>query len=132
MSKRLLPAVSLAFALLAPTIACSNDEGSSDGGLSGTYNTDVTLISSTCDLSVQDNPTKVSTSGTQITLTHAGNSFTGTLQADSSFITSEKVIGIYHITIAGDFTAAGLNAQVTLNWSNTPCNAVVRWQGPKT
>jgi hypothetical protein len=135
MLKHPFPLATLTFALLtAPLPACSSGNDSSGGSdLSGTYNTDVTLLSSTCAFPVQDNPTTVRATASTITLTHAGNSYSGSLHADSSFITQEKVVGgIYHITVAGDFNAAGLTAQVTVNWSNTPCNAVVRWVGPKT
>jgi hypothetical protein len=136
MLKHSFPVATLTLALMvAPLPACSSGNDSSGGGsdLSGTYNTDVTLVSSTCAFPVQDNPTKVRATGGSITLTHAGNSYSGILNADSSFATQDKVVGgIYHISIAGDFTAAGINAQVTVNWSNTPCNAVVHWVGPKT
>ncbi len=136
MPKHLFPVATLALAIIvAPNLACSSDESSSGGGLdlSGTYNTDVTLLSSTCAFTVQDNPTTVRVNSTAITLTHAGNSYSGIIEPDSSFATQEKVVGgIYHIAIAGDFTAAGIDAQVTVNWSNTPCNAVVRWVGPRT
>lgn len=137
MLKHPFPLATLAFTLLvAPLPGCSNGNDSDGGGsgLSGTYNTAVTLLSSSCAFPVASNPTTVRATSTTVTLTHAGNSYTGSLHADSSFITQEKVVGgIYHITVAGDFTAAGgLTAQVTVNWSNTPCNAVVRWAGPKT
>lgn len=136
MLKRSLPVATLTFAILAaPLPGCSSGNDSSGGGsdLSGTYNTDVTLVSSTCAFPVADNPTTVRATSTTITLTHAGNSYSGILRPDSSFATQEKVVGgIYHITIVGDFTSAGLDAQVTVAWSNTPCNAVVHWVGAKT
>ena len=132
--------VTLALAAMAASIiGCSTDEGSSGGGglnVAGTYNTAVSLVSSNCPFSVETHTTKVSTSATTITLTHAGTTYSGIIQPDSSFVTSQKVVTVggttYRITIAGDFTAAGLDAQVTVIFGTTPCTAVVHWLGPKT
>lgn len=135
MPKPSFPVATLTLALLAaPLPGCSSGNDSSGGGsdLSGTYNTAVSLVSSNCAFTVQDNSTTVRATSSTITLTHAGNSYSGILHPDSSFVTQEKVVGgTYHITIAGDFTAAGLDAQVTVVWSNTPCTAVVHWAGTK-
>jgi hypothetical protein len=140
MLKASLRTTTLAFALAwAPTLGCANDEGSSGGGLSvaGTYDTAVSLISSNCPFTVQSNPTQVRSTGpTTITLTHAGTTYSGIIEPDSSFVTQQKVVTVggtsYRITIAGDFTPAGLDAQVTVVFGSTPCTAIVRWLGPRS
>lgn len=125
--------------MLALTPGCSTAESSSGGGLpiSGTYDTAVSLVSSNCSFAVQSNPTAVRSTGpTTLTLTHAGTTYSGIIQPDSSFVTEQKVVTAggttYRITIVGDFTPAGLDVRATVIWSATPCTAVVRWLGPKT
>jgi len=125
--------------MLAPAAGCSTNESSSGAGLpiSGIYDTAVSLVSSNCPFTVQSNPTTVRSTGpTTLTLTHAGTTYSGIIQPDSSFVTQQKVVTVgsttYRITIAGNFTPTGLDAQATVSWSNTPCTAVVRWLGPRT
>jgi len=125
--------------MVGPATGCSTEESSSGGGLpiAGTYDTAVSLVSSNCPFTVQTNPTQVRSTGpTTLTLTHAGTTYSGIIQPDSSFVTQQKVVTVgsttYRITVAGDFTTTGLDAQVTVVFGTTPCTAVVRWLGPKT
>lgn len=56
--------------------------------VAGTYATAVALLQSSCaDIVVADNPTTVSHApdALDVTLTHAGNAYTGTVQRDGSF-----------------------------------------------
>lgn len=105
--------------------------------VSGTYDTRVTLLRSTCQLEVQSNPTEVTQyqDSTTITLRHAGTTYQGRLAADSSFRTQPKVLefgGVRNdISIVGRFTPAGLSAEVTLRYGEPACVAVVRWEGPR-
>src|SRR5262245_9483233 len=97
---------------LAVIVACGgSDSTSSDGGFGGTYTTDVTLSSTTCGpVTVEDNPTVVQhqEGSSAVSFRHAGITYTGTVEADSSFATTPKGVNIgdgfnYTITIAGRF-----------------------------
>jgi hypothetical protein len=105
--------------------------------VSGTYDTRVTLLRSTCQMEVQSNPTEVTQyrDSTTITLRHAGTTYQGRLAADSSFRTQPKMLdsgGVrYDISIIGRFTPGGLSAEVTLRYGEPACVAVVQWEGPR-
>lgn len=110
--------------------------------IAGTYQTAVSLTSSSCTgITVQNNPTTVAhTAGaTTLTLTHVGISYSGTLAANNSFTTTAKPIeagAVTHtLTIAGQFTTNGFTADVTANVTGSgngaPCQYVVRWVGSK-
>jgi hypothetical protein len=105
--------------------------------VSGTYDTRVTLLRSTCQMEVESNPTEVTqyADSTTITLRHAGTTYQGKLAADSSFRTQTKVLDFngvrYEISIVGRFTPAGLSAEVTLRYGDPACTAVVQWEGPR-
>lgn len=105
--------------------------------VSGTYDTRVTLLRSTCQMEVESNPTDVTeySDSTTITLRHAGTTYQGRLEADSSFRTQPKMLDFngvrYDISIVGRFTPAGLSAEVTLRYGDPACTAVVQWEGPR-
>jgi hypothetical protein len=110
--------------------------------IAGTYQTAVSLTSNTCTgITVQNNPTTVAhTSGSaSLTLTHAGQTYNGTLASNNSFTTQAKAIVVgtvtHTLTIAGQFTTNGFTADVTVPVTGTgngaPCQYVVRWVGTK-
>jgi hypothetical protein len=107
--------------------------------LAGTYQTRVTLTSSTCaGVGVQDNPTIIAhTSGTStFTLSHAGQSYVGTLGTNGSFTTAPKPINVgstvHTLRTAGTFTTAGFTADVTVVVTGSmSCGYAVRWAGTR-
>jgi len=75
---------------------------------------------------------------TTLTLTHAGNSYTGTVQRTGAFSTTPKAVGggneTHTLTIAGTFTTTAIDATVTANVQRTGsanCQYTVKWAGPK-
>ena len=108
--------------------------------ITGTYATAVRLLDNTCgNVTVAPNPTTI-TAGLgagRFVLTHAGNSYEGTLQDDGHFATDPKVITSggtqFTIRIAGQFTAAGFLAQTTVDQSGAggSCRYTVEWTGTR-
>ena len=126
----------------AIAVPCSSSGGNTDPtqiSVGGTYQTAVTLLSSTCaGQTVEQHSTVVNHApgATQLSLTHAGSTYNGTLSADGSFITqtaTQVFNGIsYQISITGQFTATDIDAMVTvLAGRQPPCNFTARWAGPK-
>jgi len=109
--------------------------------VAGTYATAVSLGQSSCaGIMVADNPTTVShvPDALNVTLTHAGNAYTGTVQRDGSFATSPRAVGepaeTHTLTIAGRFSTSGFEATVTADVSRNgspACSYVVSWVGTK-
>jgi hypothetical protein len=107
--------------------------------IAGTYQTSVSLTSSSCTgVTVQNNPTTVAhTSGaTAFSLTHVGQVYAGSLASDDSFTTAPKSIPVgttaHTLTIAGRFTGAGFVADVTaVVTGSTSCQYLVHWVGTK-
>lgn len=123
--------------------ACSgsSDPGPRELSVGGTYNTAVTLQQNGCTgITVQTFPTTVThTPGaTTLTLTHAGNSYTGTIQRNGTFATTPRAVGgggeTHTLTIAGTFTTTAIDATVTADVQRTGsanCQYVVKWAGPR-
>ena len=109
--------------------------------VAGTYATAVALGQSSCaGIVVADNPTTVShvPDALGVTLTHAGNAYTGTVQRNGSFATSPRAVGepaqTHTLTIAGRFSTSGFEATVTADVSRNgspACSYVVSWVGTK-
>ena len=107
----------------------------------GTYATNVALTQSTCpSLTVQGNPTTVThtTGASTLTLTHAGNSYSGTVQRNGAFSTTPKALTAgaetHTLTIAGTFSRTAINATVTAvvqRSGSADCQYTVTWIGPK-
>ena len=122
-------------------VAGCGSEGGSSAPISvgGTYQTAVTLVTSDCfDQTVEQHPTIVAhmPGATAVTLTHAGSSYSGTLSADGSFVTTAatQVFGgiTYQIAISGRFTLTTLDADVHVAaGQQPPCSFTARWVGPK-
>ncbi len=106
----------------------------------GTYQTAVTLESSTCPgQTVQTHPTIVThvPGATAVSLSHAGSTYSGTLSADGSFTTppvTQVFSGIsYQIGIAGQFSLTAIDALVTVAAGvQPPCSFTARWAGSKS
>jgi hypothetical protein len=129
----------------ASALACG---GSSDGpsaatpqSLSGTYSTRVTLVQNNCGtITVHDNPTTVvhNASSGAITLMHAGTTYAGTVQADSSFATTPRAVDVndgfqYTIQISGRFRASTFEADATVDRARQgiTCRYTVHWAGTR-
>ena len=105
----------------------------------GTYQTAVTLVSSTClDQIVEQHPTVVTQTpgSSQVALTHAGSTYTGTLSANGAFTTPAltQVIGgvSYAVSITGQFGLTTIEAQVRVDAARQPpCTFTARWAGLK-
>ena len=118
-----------------------NDPSPTELSVGGTYNTAVTVQQSGCQgTSFQQFATTVThTPGaTTLTITHAGNAYTGTVQRNGAFTTSPKAFtgpGETHtLTIAGTFSTTAIDATVSADVQRTGsanCQYVVKWVGPK-
>jgi len=131
--------------LLAVVLSgCSSDGSALDPDVlrvAGTYSTAVAVGQSSCaSIVVADNPTTVShvPDALNLTLTHAGNVYTGTVQRDGSFATSPRAVGepaeTHTLSIAGQFSTSGFEARVTADVSRNgspACSYVVSWVGTK-
>ena len=138
-------AVFRALAAAVVVAACGGDDDptnpSTELQVGGTYTTAVTLQQNGCTgITVQTNPTTVAhTAGaTALTLTHAGNSYTGTVQRNGSFGTTPKAVGgggeTHTLTIVGTFSTTAIDATVTAVVQRTgqaDCTYTVKWAGPK-
>ncbi len=127
-------------------LACSNGDHTAPPppstpvlSVGGGYQTAVTLESSTCPgQTVEQHETAVNhlPGGTVLTLLHANSKYPGTIAADGSFTTApvRQVFGgiSYEISIAGQFSATGMDALVTVAAAQSPpCGFTARWAGPK-
>jgi len=109
--------------------------------VAGTYATAVALGQSSCaGIVVADNPTTVShvPDALNLTLIHAANAYTGTVQRDGAFATSPRTVGgpaeTHILTIAGRFSTSGFEAMVSADVSRNgspACSYVVSWVGTK-
>jgi hypothetical protein len=108
----------------------------------GTYPTDVSLRSSTCTgITVQSMTTTVAHApgASELTLTHAGQTYSGTVARDGTFATTPHAVGpateLHTLTIAGQFSTTGFTATVTAAVSSNgvhQCDYVVGWLGAKS
>ena len=129
------------------TIICACGGSSSSGPTStdlrvaGTYDTAVTLQQNACTgITVQRFITTVAhvPGATALTITHAGNSYAGTVQRNGAFTTTPKAVGgggeTHTLTITGTFTTTAIDATVTADVQRTGsanCQYTVKWTGPK-
>ncbi|MEO8675207.1 MAG: hypothetical protein ABI569_06475 [Casimicrobiaceae bacterium] len=118
-------------------------QGCAPLSVGGAYPTTVSLVpgQNTCGtVTVQNAVTTVThTPGTHaVSLTHAGNTYTGTLEDDGRFATAPKVLtgggSQFTITIDGSFTLGGFTATVRVD-QNAPapaCFYLVDWVGVRS
>ena len=126
--------------------ACSSSNGPPDPPVTpvitvgGTYQTAVTVVSSTCPgQTVQQHVTGVNhlPGGTSLSLVHAGSTYQGTIAEDGTFSTTpvtQVFAGVsFRISIAGQFSETGMDALVTVERLTEPsCSFTARWAGPKS
>ena len=131
-----LTAVALAIVAIG---GCNSQPLISPLGFSGLYATTVTLGQNSCGaVTVQNNNTNVvhnSLTGA-VTLTHAGQTYSGTVASNGSFTTTPKAVNVgdgfnYSITIAGQFVGNTLTADVTVDRTGqgSACQYIVHWTG---
>ncbi len=131
----------LTAAILLATASCGGSSGPAViPGLSvgGTYDTQVSLLpdGNTCGaVQVQNNQTIVAQtpgSGSR-SLTHARNSYPGTVDRTGRFSTPAKLVsGSFNISIAGQFSVTGFDATVQVDQVSPPCGYKVHWVGTKS
>ena len=138
-------AIILIFGAATVIAACGDSSApgpsATELSVAGTYTTAVSLQQNGCTgIAVQTFPTTVAhTPGaTTVTLTHASNSYSGTVQRNGSFVTTPKAVGgggeTHTLTIAGTFTTTAIDATVTAVVQRTgaaDCQYTVKWAGPK-
>ena len=140
--------VSLLVSLVLPGCGSSDSPGGPDAGgggdsssVSGSYPTVVTLLpGGTCSgVVVQDAVTTVghSPGAASLTLTHAGLSYSGTVDSAGTFQTTPRTVVVsparYDISLTGRFTVSGLEATVTVEQTDpTSCTYAVEWVGSKS
>lgn len=108
-----------------------------DQGFSGTYATQVTLVSNTCGpVTVQSLPTVVThdRAAHSVALLHAGSTYRGSVNADSTFATtpldSDFGDGFqYRVTVTGRFGNRSFTADATVDRSGNgaSCRYVAHW-----
>ena len=133
---------------IALSWSCGGSGSDSDGpappppaGYSGTYATQVTLVSTTCGpVTVQSLPTTVThnVSSGAITLTHGGTTYSGTLTSGDRFSTTPVNVDVgdgfqYSVALAGQFGGRTFTADATVDRSgNGPnCRYVALWVGTR-
>ena len=99
------------------------------------------MTQNTCpNVTVQVQPTTVThaVGATTLTLTHAGNSYSGTVQRNGAFSTTPKALTAgaetHTLTIAGMFSTTAIDATVTAvvqRSGSADCQYTVKWVGPK-
>ena len=98
------------------------------------------LPGATCaGVTVQNEVTTVTQApgATTLTLSHAGTSYSGTVDTAGNFQTTPKAVVVsparYVISITGRFTTTGLDATVTVEQTEpTSCTYSVGWVGTKS
>ena len=108
----------------------------------GAYQITPSLLQNGCGaVEVQPGPATVAhTPGaTTLSLTHVGQTYTGTIAAGGAFSTTPRAIALGNgstdtVTIAGTFATAGFDATVTVDENHAgaaPCAYTVRWAAAK-
>jgi len=107
----------------------------------GSYQTRVALVpGGTCSgVTVEDAVTTVDhvPGGGTLTLTHAGVTHSGTVDASARFQTAARTVVVgaatYRITLAGQFSVSGFEATATVEQtSGETCAYSVEWLGTKS
>jgi hypothetical protein len=106
--------------------------------VAGDYDTAVRLERSTCKgITVAPNPTTVvhDPGSTRLTLTHAGQTYTGPVTRRGRFTMEPKSIrvgsSVHTLSIVGQFSVTGFQARVTAHVTPEGCEYVVIWDGSK-
>jgi hypothetical protein len=124
--------------ILALGWACGGSSGPQQLSIAGTYDTKVLVLpGNTCGpVTALDNPTVVAqTPGARtLTLTHNGNSYSGTVTDKGAFTVPATAVGggAFTVSITGQFTSAGFTATVHVAQTQPPCAYDVSWTGTKS
>jgi hypothetical protein len=149
----------LAVGLLVALAACSSDDGGApmntpDAGsgadardptllyVAGQYPTEVAITQSTCQgIQVESMTTTVThaAGSADLSLRHAGVTYTGTIERDGAFTTAPQSVGTaaesHRLTISGRFSITGFEATVAAEVTKNgiaACSYAVSWIGTKT
>jgi len=140
-------AVLLAALLASLLSACIDERPEDDTGgppasgpapapeVSGTYDTKVELIRTTCSgIQVEDRPTTLDQAGASITLTHGPLTYTGSVDDLGNFTTEPQEVEVgpdtHRLAVAGAIHDKRLVAVVTAHVSGSrPCRYSVAWKG---
>jgi hypothetical protein len=124
--------------LCAVLIACGGSSGSAQLSVGGSYPTTVALVpGGTCTgAQTQDNTTVVAHSpgASSLSLTHAGNSYAGSVTTTGAFTVPQTAVGGggFTISMAGQFSTTGFTATVHVVQQSPSCQYDVSWTGTKT
>ncbi|MDQ1687674.1 MAG: hypothetical protein QOK42_649 [Frankiaceae bacterium] len=107
--------------------------------VAGSYETAVTLAGNTCKgITVQPNVTTVThePGSSSMTMTHAGQTYTGTVTRTGRFTTQPKPVdagggNVHTLGIAGGFSFTGFQARVSAVVTPENCRYTVIWVGTK-
>ena len=124
----------------AMVIACggSPSSGGTQLSVAGSYPTAVMLVpGGSCGaVPVQGNTTVVAHSpgASTLTLTHAGNTYAGTVAPGGAFTISPTAVsgGAATVSMTGQFNATGFTANVHVVQQSPTCQYDVTWTGTKT
>lgn len=122
--------------LAALMIMCGGSQQIAVLSVGGTYETQVTLLpdGNTCGPEqVQNNQTIVAQSpgSNSLSLTHAGFTYSGTVDRTGHFTIPPTQRSGFVISIAGQFDRTGFTATVTVDPQQPPCEYKVGWNGSK-
>ena len=122
--------------IAAVAAACGGSSEMRQLSVGGTYATSVDLLpGNTCSPpQVNDNPTVVAHApGAQsLSLTHAGITYSGTVTPAGAFTVPPTPVGIFSISIAGQFIQSGFTATTHVAQSQPACAYDVSWVGTKS
>ena len=110
--------------------------------LGGAYQVTPSVIANACgEVQVLPGPATVAHApgATTFTVTHVGQTYSGTVDARGAFQTAPRAIALGNgstdtVTIAGTFSTGGFDATVTVEASHAgaaPCTYTVRWAAAK-
>lgn len=125
--------------LAAVAFACGGSSDMRQLSVGGAYETGVTLLAAgnTCGaVQVQNNPTVVAHApgAHTLSLTHAGNTYSGTVTDAGAFVVPQTAVGggAFQISIAGQFASASFVATVSVAQAQPSCGYQVTWTGTKS
>jgi len=123
--------------LCAVLVACGGSSEPRQLSVGGTYPTTVVQVpGGTCGtVQVQNNTTVVTQSpgATTLSLTHAGNTYAGTVTSAGAFTVAATPVsgGAFTVSMTGQFSPTGFSANVHVVQQSPSCSYDVTWTGTK-